>query len=143
MKSQNPNPKPQTNPKLQILIPPVTSVLTPKPKPYDIRERTFQFALRILDIAERLPSTAGGYAVRSQLCDAGTSVGANVEEADGAMTKADTRKSFVIARKEVREARYWLRIVDARWGQLVPVGADIQEATEILSILSSIILKLM
>ena len=105
------------NPNTQI--PNKTQIQNPKPegtrKPYDIRVRTFEFALRVLEIAARLPNAADGEAVRRQLIRAGTSVGANVEEADGAVTKLDTRKCFVTSRKEAREARYWLRLIDRRW----------------------------
>lgn len=112
---------------------------SPNPdRPYDIRQRTFLFALRVLEITAALPEQKEAQIVREQLAKSGTSVGANVEEADGAESKADTKKSYVIARKESREARYWLRIVDRRW-PAVGVQSDIAEATEIRSILSAIV----
>jgi four helix bundle protein len=83
-------------------------------KPYDIRRRTFQFAVRLLEVSARLPGTPEGSVVRQQLCRAGTSVGANVEEADGTVSGADRRKSLVIARKEALETRYRLRIAGLR-----------------------------
>ena len=110
-------------------------------KPYDIRERTMQFALRVLEISGKLPEKREGYAVRDQFVRSGTSIGANVEEADGAVSKADKRKSLVIARKECRETRYWLNLIVRKWGPK-ELSNDIGEATEILYILSSIITKL-
>lgn len=114
---------------------------TPAGKPYDIRERTFELAVRVLEIASALPSSPEANVVRYQLARAGGSVGANVEEADGAVSKPDKRKSLVIARKESRELHFWLRIVKRRWPAM-GVEADLQETMEILRILSAIILRL-
>ena len=111
-------------------------------KPYDIRERTLQFALRVLEISGSLPENREGFAVRDQFVRAGTSIGANVEEADGAISKADKRRSLVIARKECRETRDRLSIISRKWGSKDNLKGDIGEATEILYILSSIIQKL-
>ena len=110
-------------------------------KPCDLRDRTFEFAVRILEIATTLPSTGYGK-IADQLARSGSSIGANVEEADGAVSRADKRKAFVIARKEAREARYWLRLVDRVLGKKISVRADIDEASELVYILSAIIYKL-
>ncbi|MEK7469529.1 MAG: four helix bundle protein [Planctomycetota bacterium] len=108
-------------------------------KPFDICERTFQFANRVLDITSALaPGKEPGVA-RDQLARAGSSVGSNTEEAMGAISKIEKRKYLGIARRESRESRYWLRIINHRW---CPVEADITEATEIRNILSAMIRKL-
>lgn len=107
-------------------------------KPYDLRERTLQFALDILALCAQLPSTPEALIVRNQLVRAATSVGANVEEEDGTISKADRRKSLVIARKEALESRYWLRIVSKKWPS-PDVPLHIQEATELVRILSRLI----
>lgn len=52
------------------------------------------------------------------------------------------RRAFVIARKEAREARYWLRLIDRMLGKKIPVRPDINEASELVYILSAIISKL-
>jgi four helix bundle protein len=80
--------------------------------------------------------------VRRQLTRSGTSVGANVEEADGAASKAEARRSFVVARKGIREVRYRLRIVERRCPACPGVAGAIGEATGILSILSKIVERL-
>ena len=134
-KDQLPAPKSQETPKPQLPT-------ERKPKPYDIRERTLQFALRILDITASLPETPEGRVVRQQPANAGTSVGANVEEADGAVSRADKRKSLVIARKEARETRYWLRIIERRWKNLVDVTPETVESGELINILSTMISRL-
>ena len=101
-----------------------------------------EFAIRILAIAAATAKESGAKFIVDQLSRSGPSVGANVEEADGAVTRADKRKSFIIARKEVRETRYWLHVVDRVWGKKVAVREDIGEATELLYILSAIVDKL-
>jgi four helix bundle protein len=127
-KSQIPKPNEIPTPNSQI-----------RRKPYDLRERTFEFAVRVLSIVAAIPKEGTGRIIADQLSRSGSSVGANVEEADGAVTRADKRKTLIVARKEVREARYWLRLLDRVWGSKVPVRAEIGEATELLYILSSII----
>jgi four helix bundle protein len=130
-KSQLPNPNERPIPNSQI-----------RRKPYDLRERTFEFAVRVLNIVAAIPREGAGRMIADQLSRSGLSVGANVEEADGAVTRADKRKTLIVARKEVREARYWLRLLGRVWGSKVPVREEIGEATELLYILSSIIDKL-
>jgi four helix bundle protein len=117
------------------LLPPTSD------KPFDLRERTLLFAVRILDVAARLPSAPEGYVVRQQLARAGTSIGANVEESDGAFSRMDKRRSFIIARKEARELRFWLSVIERRWPG-VDVSIDLQEVSEIILILSAIVAKL-
>ena len=107
--------------------------------PYDIRERTFQFAVRVIRAARALPQDTATRVVAYQLVKAATSVGANVEEADGAESNRDFAHKLSIARKEARESRYWIRIVrasikeDAEWDTLQ------RESEEIARILSAII----
>ena len=86
-----------------------------KDKIFDIRERTFQFGLRVLDIAEMLPRTNVGDVLRSQLVRSGTSIGANLEEGDGSNTKRDFINKVVLARKEAKETKYWLRVITHKY----------------------------
>ncbi|MBI3854645.1 MAG: four helix bundle protein [Planctomycetes bacterium] len=98
--------------------------------------------MRILEIGALLPPTIEGLMVRNQLIRCGTSVGANVEEADGAVSKADTRRSFVISKKEAQETAYWLKMVDRVWGPKVPVKKEIDEVEQLVRILRTIIDRL-
>ena len=108
-------------------------------KPFDLKERVIDYADMVMSITERLPTTREGDSIRGQLADAAGSVGANVHEADGALTKRDTRKSFGIAHKELHECRFWLRLVDRKWGRKIPVPDALQETLELLSIVGTII----
>lgn len=107
----------------------------------DIRDRTFRFAKRIIEICEKLPNTIECNIIRKQLIKSGTSIGANVEEADGAETKADKANKIAISRKEARETRYWLRIISNKYISEEEIKSDIDECGEFIKIFSSIINK--
>jgi len=107
-------------------------------KIYDLKERTFKFAQRILDIAELLSKCR---IIQEQLVKAGTSIGANVEEADGTITKKDFVNKMAIARKEAKETRYWLRLILGRYIKTEEIAFDIEECQELINIISSIINK--
>lgn len=70
---------------------------------------TFEFALEIVKFAEMLESNRK-YAVANQLIKSGTSIGANVREAQNAESKADFIHKLKIATKEADETEYWLEI---------------------------------
>ena len=110
-----------------------------KKRVYDLRERLLLFSKRIIDIGRLLPRMPECDGIRRQLINAGTSVGANYEEADGALTKKDFINKVCISRKEAKEVRYWLRVVSNTYLQEKEIAADIIEAEEIICILSAII----
>jgi four helix bundle protein len=103
-----------------------------------LRERIYQFVIRVVNLVKELPNTLLGNRIGGQLLDAATSVGANFEEACAAFSKADFTYKISISRKEAFETNYWLRVV--RDSKLLPqkrMGAIIQESEEIKKILSS------
>jgi four helix bundle protein len=106
----------------------------------DIQRRTFTFACRIVRLFEELATMGPTQrAVGRQLLDAGTSVGANLEEADAGHSKADFIARCSVAVKEARESRYWLRLLHAC--DLAPadvVTPLIQESHELVLILTAI-----
>ena len=107
--------------------------------PFDIKKRTFLFAVRIVQLVGRLPRTVAGIEIGRQLLRAGTSVGSNVEEADGAVSRKDFVNHTRIARKEARESRFWPSLIDAAALLRDPaVAALMQEAHELARILSKI-----
>jgi len=108
---------------------------------YDIRERLLVFAKRMLEICKMLPMTPEANKMRGQLGSSGTSIGANYEEADGAITKKDFVNKVAIARKEAKETRFWLRVISDTYVSGKEIDKDIKEAEEIIKILSSIIIS--
>lgn len=80
--------------------------------PYDLRERTFRFACRIVLFCRKLSAEPG--VVRQiawQLAAAGTLVAANYEEAKGAYSRREFASKNSIVLKEARESRMWLRLI--------------------------------
>lgn len=67
--------------------------------------------MRIIKFVQQLPKNYFVQKVAGQLLDAGTSVGANVEEATGGFTKKDFTYKMGVALKEARESNYWLRLM--------------------------------
>ena len=131
--------KSQTNPNSQI---PSNNVGKKSgDKIYDIRERAFRFSERILEIADLIPLSPATHRLCDQLVGSGTSIGANLEEADGSITKRDFVNKIAIARKEAKETKYWLRLIKSKYLPNGSIAADIQETQEIINILSAIINK--
>ena len=109
----------------------------------DIKERTFGFAVEVIRFCDPLDSRRG--AVRTlgrQLLRAGTSIGANVEEAQAGQSRADFVSKYGIALKEARETIYWLRLLKAT-GMCTEAQPEKlrDEAEQIARILGSIIVN--
>src|ERR1043166_4770515 len=104
-----------------------------------IREKSYAFALRVLRLARCLRIQME-YDLARQLLRAGTSVGANVEEAQAAQSRPDFIAKMSIAAKEAREAQYWVRLLrDSRTGPADEVGALIRDAEELIRLLTAIV----
>ena len=110
-------------------------------KPFDICDRTFQFALRIVSLCSALDHTPGvNWPLSKQLLRSGTSIGANVDEAQAGQSRADFISKYSIARKEVRETIYWLRLISASHISNHPdIPPLIVEAQELHKVITSII----
>ena len=106
---------------------------------FDIQERTFKFAVRVVKLLNRLPRTTAGFEIGKQVVRPATSIGSNVEEADAAESKQDFIHKMSIAHKETRETRYWLRIIRAALLDDDELRALIQESDELVRILYTIV----
>lgn len=112
-------------------------------RPVKIRERAFAFSLRAIKLFQHLQKQkdGAGWVIGKQFLRAACSVGANVEEAQSAESRADFTHKLGIAQKEARESLYWLRLLGE--SQIV-TGAKLNplmKETEILiRVLGSIIL---
>ena len=114
--------------------------LTPSGKPFDLHERLLLFACDIVRAVEFLHRRgAVGRALSYQILSAGTSVGSNYEESDGASSHADFMAKNRIALKEAKETRFRLRV--CRLTDLLDANYDplIREADEIVRILGKIV----
>jgi four helix bundle protein len=108
--------------------------------PYNIQDRTFEFSIAVVTFCREIWHVNAvtrhlGY----QLLKSATSVGANMEEADGGQSPDDFISKVAIARKESKEAVYWLRLMaatDSHVRHRIPSLLD--EAKQIEAIVSAI-----
>lgn len=104
-----------------------------------IQKKSYDFALQIIDLYRKL-CKANEFVLSKQLLRSGTSIGANVEEAQAGQSRADFVSKISIASKEARESCYWLRLL--RDSNTITKGeADLflSEAESIVNILTSIV----
>ncbi len=80
-------------------------------KTYDLEERTAKFGEDIIDLCKRIPKMTVTMPLIDQLVRAGTSIGANYAEANGASSKKDFKNKIFICKKEAIETKYWLRML--------------------------------
>lgn len=105
----------------------------------DITERSFRFAARIVGLVGALPKTVAGNVIARQVMRAGTSVGANIEEAQAASTKKEFSRRMEIAQSEAREVHYWLRLVaECGLASRSRLADLIQESDELVRIITTI-----
>ncbi|HEY9638030.1 MAG TPA: four helix bundle protein [Coleofasciculaceae cyanobacterium] len=115
-----------------------------KQKNWDIRERSFKYALRAIKLYQCLQEgkDGAGWIIAKQYLRSATSIGANVEEAQSGESRADFIHKYSIAQKEARESLYWLRLL-AESG-LIPnkrLIALIGETEELISVITAIIVS--
>lgn len=104
-----------------------------------IQEMSYAFALRIIALCREMTSR-NEFVISKQLLKAGTSIGANVEEAQAGQSRADFLSKMTIASKEARESRYWLRLVrDSKLMDESDVAPLLTESEELVKILASIV----
>lgn len=108
-------------------------------KPGVITEKSYAFALSII-VLSRAVRRQGEYELASQLIRSGTSIGANVEEAQNGFSRADFIAKIGIALKEAGETRYWLRLLlDSNLSPKDKISQAILDAEELHRILASIV----
>lgn len=107
-----------------------------------IKKKSFDFAVRIVKLSIFLREKKKEYVISKQVLRSGTSIGANIEEASGGVSKADFRNKLSLAYKEARETHYWLRLLAATSYIDKRLYNSIEtDCTEILKILYTIIKK--
>ena len=78
-----------------------------------IEIKSFNFAVRIVNLYKHLTDTKKEYVLSKQLLRSGTSIGANVAEAEQAQSKPDFVSKMNIALKETSETKYWIKLLKA------------------------------
>jgi four helix bundle protein len=106
-----------------------------------LSDRLLDFAVEVIKITNGLPNTTAGRHVGGQLMRAGTSGGSNYEEACGAESRSDFAHKMSIVLKELKETRYWLRLIH-RTRMLTPEYIDpaIEECEQLCAIVAKSII---
>ena len=108
--------------------------------PYDITERSAAFADRCIRVALALPNNGVAWELQKQLARASASVGANLSERKGVLSKAELDYKLSVALREAHETLYWLRrIANSTLLPLKQLEPLTVEADEIVRILTSML----
>ncbi|MBR1811122.1 MAG: four helix bundle protein [Clostridia bacterium] len=105
-----------------------------------IENKSFDFSIRIVNLCKHLNEEKKEYVLSKQILRSGTSIGANVAEAQHAQSDADFAAKMNIALKEASETRYWIRLLSATG--YIPVNAANSlhaDCVEIERLLSAIV----
>ena len=76
-----------------------------------IMRKSFAFAVRIINLHKYLTTGKSEFIISKQICKSGTSIGANIAEAQRAQSTADVVSKMKIALKEANETQYWLQLL--------------------------------
>ena len=107
-----------------------------------ILDKSFTFAIRVVKLYKHLCDDKKEYVLSKQLLRSGTSVGANINEAQAGQSKADFIAKMSIASKEAREVKYWVDLLIAT-GYLniddLHVKSLVNDIEEIIKLITSIV----
>jgi four helix bundle protein len=104
-----------------------------------IQQKSYDFALKIIALYRKLVKE-NEFILSKQLLRSGTSIGANVEEAQAGQSRADFISKMSIASKEARETNYWLRLLrDSETIDEVEIKPLLDESSAIINIITSIV----
>lgn len=110
-------------------------------KPYDLEERTFQFAKATRLFVKELPRTVASLEDTKQLVRASGSIGANYIEANECIGKKDFLMKVKTCRREAKESIYWLRLLECDDNLARLCDQLLGEATELMKIFGAIVRK--
>jgi len=111
-------------------------------KKRDLKERTFNFSKKSIDLVNKLPKNIVNQTLGKQYLNAATSIGANYREADGAESPRDFLHKTGVIIKEAKESLYWLGLIKYNNKALeIDVDKLICEAKELILIFSKISLN--
>jgi len=106
-----------------------------------IIRKTFEFALRIINLVHYLKYKKNEFVLSKQILKSATSIGANIEEAEGGQSKPDFISKIQIALKEAKETRYWLKLLLESGYVTKESGTPLLgDCNEIILILNSILI---
>ena len=105
-----------------------------------VEEKSFRFAVRIVRLYKHITESKKEYVLSKQLLRAGTSIGANVAEAQQAQSRPDFISKLSIALKETSETKYWLRLLrECEYLSKMEFNSVFRDCVEIEKLLVSIV----
>ena len=111
-------------------------------KTFDLEDRTAKFTANVIVFINICPKTIVNIELTKQLIRSAGSVGANYIEANEALSRKDFGMRVKICRKEAKESRYWLKLIEVSGDEIEKRRQDlVNESTELLKIFSSIVEK--
>ena len=111
------------------------------PKKFDLEDRTFEFANNSKEFLKRIDKSTHNIEYYRQLIRSSGSVAANFIEANESFSRNDFSHRIKICRKEAKESRLWLRLIDINEQSESKRASLIQEATELMKIFGAILEK--
>ena len=105
-----------------------------------VKEKSYSFALRIVNLYKYLTVTKREYVLSKQILKSGTSIGANIEESTGCSTRKDFINKISIAYREARETKFWLNLLnDARYIEKESYNSIASDCDELIKLTGKII----
>jgi four helix bundle protein len=112
-------------------------------KDKNVKYRSYKFALKAIKIIDTLPNQKAYWSLGDQLLRSATSIGANLLEATGALTKKDFLNFYSIALKSANETKFWLGLIrDSGKGDEKLAQELLNEVQEIAKMISASILTI-
>ena len=106
-----------------------------------VKEKSYDFALRIVQLSQKLKDNRE-YVLSKQILRSRTSIGANIEEADGAFSKKDFIYKMQIALKEAKETHYWVRLLrDSNYVRKQDAESLLEDCNNLIYLLTAILKK--
>lgn len=106
-----------------------------------LQERLFRFAIKVIKMLRKMKGGSELLIIKPQLIKSSTSSGANYDEAQGTVLKADFANKVCISLKEIRESNYWLRILAELYPENAEIKKCLDKSFEFKNIIGSICFK--
>ncbi len=105
-----------------------------------VLDKSYLFSVRIVKLYKHLTENKKEYNLAKQILRSGTSIGANIEEAVGGISRKDFKAKLSISYKEARETKYWLRLLkDTDYIDEIIFNSMVVDCEELLKLLFTII----
>lgn len=105
-----------------------------------VKEMSYSFSIRIVKLFKYLQEEKKEFVLSKQILKSGTSIGANIEEANSAQSKKDFIAKIQISLKEAKETHYWIRLLrDTSYLEEKLANSLLNDCNSIISVLTSIL----